>query len=71
MVNTQHCSVFHHSSHQAFSPDEVLLQLPPTSSTSSRPVSQGSTQSVKTGKEEDFQVIFLELFSSRLFTDVF
>ena len=37
---------------EAFSPDEVPLQLPATS----RPVSQDSTQTVKTGQEEDFQV---------------
>ena len=55
---------FYHPSHQAFSPDEVLLQLPPSSCTTSRPVSMSSTQSVKTGKEEDFQVnIILQHFS--------
>ena len=68
VINSVRCGDSYRSSHQAFSPDEVLLQLPPTSSTSSRPVSQGSTQSVKTGKEEDFQVIILQFLSSSLWT---
>ena len=51
--------------HQAFSPDEVLLQLPSSSSQQpsvSRPVSllsQDSASTAKSGKEEDFQVLYI------------
>ena len=51
--------------HQAFSPDEILLQLPSSSSQQppvSRPVSllsQDSASTAKSGKEEDFQVLYI------------
>jgi len=47
----------HKKDHEAFSPDEILLQVPSSASRPISQVSQDSARSVKSSKETDFQEI--------------